>query len=66
MSDLEQQLQHEREKNEALLPLQDRNDEVNNLMKKVEELTVQQERLNVALVEKVRLFIQENSSFLKR
>lgn len=52
LSDLEQQLQHEREKNEALLPLQNRNDDVNSLTKNIEELTSQQERLRIALSQK--------------
>ncbi|XP_032682867.1 golgin subfamily A member 2-like [Odontomachus brunneus] len=52
LSDLEQQLQHEKEKNEALLPLQERNDDVNSLMKNIKGLTSQQERLHAALSEK--------------
>jgi hypothetical protein len=59
LSDLDQQLQHEKEKNETLFPLQDHNDEINNLMKKVEELTIQQEKLNVMLITKVKLFTKE-------
>lgn len=57
LSDLEQQLRHEKDKNKALLPLQERNDDVNSLRKKIEELTSQQERLHAALSEKVILFI---------
>lgn len=53
MSDLEQQLQHEKEKNEALLPLRERNDDINSLMKNIEGLTSQQEKLYAALYEKV-------------
>jgi len=59
LSDLDQQLQHEKEKNETLLSLQDHNDEINNLMKKVEELTIQEEKLNVMLITKVKLFMKE-------
>lgn len=61
MSDLEQQLQHEKEKNEALLPLQERNNDVNTLMKNIEELTSQQERLCATLSEKVNLLIANGS-----
>lgn len=57
LSDLEQQLQHEKEKNEALLPLQERNDDVNSLMKNIKGLTSQQEKLHAALSEKVNLLI---------
>lgn len=53
LSDLEQHLQHEKEKNETLLPLRERNDDVNSLMKNIEGLTSQQERLYTALSEKV-------------
>jgi len=63
LSDLDQQLQHEKEKNETLLSLQDRNDEINNLMKKVEELTIQEEKLNVMLITKVKLFMKEKIVF---
>jgi len=63
LSDLDQQLQHEKEKNETLLPLQDHNDKINNLMKKVEELTIQQEKLNTMLIAKVKLFMKEKNSF---
>ncbi|XP_011873116.1 PREDICTED: golgin subfamily A member 2 [Vollenhovia emeryi] len=52
LSDLEQQLQHEREKSEAVPPPQDHNDEIINLMKNIEELTAQQERLHIALSER--------------
>ncbi|XP_025154179.1 golgin subfamily A member 2 isoform X2 [Harpegnathos saltator] len=52
LSDLEQQLQHEKEKNEALVPLREHNDDVNNLKKNIEELTSQQERLHATLSEK--------------
>jgi len=62
LSDLEQQLQHEREKNEVILPSQDHNDEVTNLTKNIEELTVQQERLHIALSEKVKMYIENNNS----
>lgn len=66
LSDLEQQLQHEREKNETLLSSQDRNDQSSHLMKKIEELMVQQERCNMLLIQKVKLFMKENSDFRKR
>ncbi|XP_012536642.1 golgin subfamily A member 2 [Monomorium pharaonis] len=49
LSDLEQQLQHERQKNETILPSKDHNDEIANLIRKIEELTVEQEKLHVAL-----------------
>lgn len=52
LSDLQQQLQHEREKNETLLLLQEHNDEKNNFKKNFEELTLQYERLHVVLSEK--------------
>ncbi|XP_011630307.1 golgin subfamily A member 2 [Pogonomyrmex barbatus] len=52
LSDLEQQLQHEREKNKVVLPLQDHNDEVTNFMKTIDELTAQQERLHIAVSER--------------
>ncbi|CAL1676309.1 unnamed protein product [Lasius platythorax] len=52
LSDLEQQLQHEREKNESLLPLQDRNNEINSFMKNIEELTVREKKLHTTLSEK--------------
>lgn len=55
LSDLEQQLQHEREKSEVIPPPQDHNDEIINLMKRIEELTTQQERLRIALSERVKI-----------
>lgn len=61
LSDLEQQLQHERQKNESLLPLQDRNDEINSLMKNIEELTAREEKLHTILSEKVKT-CSENSN----
>lgn len=61
LSDLEQQLQHEREKSETILPLQEHNDEITNLMKSIEELTAQQERLQIALSERVKIYIENNS-----
>lgn len=54
LSSLEQQYQNEREKNESLLPLRERDDNINSLMKNIEELTLQQEKLHVTLSEKVR------------
>lgn len=62
LSDLEQQLQHEREKNESLLPLQDRNDEINSFMKNIEELTEQEKKLHATLAEKemqIEMLIKE-------
>jgi len=56
LSDLEQQLQHEKEKHETLLPLQQHNDEINNLKKNIEELTLQYEKLHITLSEKVKIF----------
>lgn len=61
LSDLEQQLQHEREKNETILPLQEHNDEISNLMKSIEELTAQQEKLHIALSERVKIYIENDS-----
>ncbi|KAG5336494.1 GOGA2 protein, partial [Acromyrmex charruanus] len=52
LSDLEQQLQHEREKSEAILPSQDHNDEITNLMKNIEDLTAQHKNLHIALSER--------------
>ncbi|KYM95393.1 PREDICTED: golgin subfamily A member 2-like [Cyphomyrmex costatus] len=52
LSDLEQQLQHEREKSEAVLPSQDHNVEIANLIKNIEELTAQHEKLHIALSER--------------
>ncbi|XP_018337063.1 PREDICTED: golgin subfamily A member 2-like [Trachymyrmex septentrionalis] len=49
LSDLEQQLQHEREKSEIILPSQDHNDEITNLMKNIEDLTAQHKNLHTAL-----------------
>jgi len=62
LSNLEQQLQHEREKHEVVLPSQDHKDEVTNLTKNIEELTAQQERLHIALSEKVKMCIENNDS----
>lgn len=62
LSDLEQQLQHEREKNESLLPLQDRNDEINSFMKNIEELTEREKKLHTTLAEKemqIEMLIKE-------
>lgn len=62
LSDLEQQLQHEREKSEAILPSQDHNDETTNLMRSIEKLTAQQETLHIALSERVKICIENNNS----
>ncbi|XP_076234729.1 golgin subfamily A member 2 [Calliopsis andreniformis] len=52
LSELEQQLQQEREKVEYLLPLQDSKDKIDNLLKNIDELTLEQERLHITLSEK--------------
>ncbi|XP_054012091.1 golgin subfamily A member 2-like [Hylaeus anthracinus] len=52
LSELEQQLQQEKEKLENLLPLQDRKEQIDNLLKSVDELTLEQERLHIMLSEK--------------
>ncbi|XP_070161136.1 golgin subfamily A member 2 [Polyergus mexicanus] len=62
LSDLEQQLQHEREKNESLLPLQNHNNEINSLAKNIEELTAREEKLHTMLSEKemeIEMLIKE-------
>lgn len=59
LSDLEQQLQHEREKSEAVLPSQDHNDEITNLMKNIEDLTAQHKNLYIALYERVKISIKK-------
>lgn len=61
LSDLEQQLKYEREKNKTLLPLQEHNNEINNLKKNIEELTLQYEKLHIILSEKVKIFIKCSS-----
>lgn len=53
ISELEQQLQQEIEKVENLLPLQDRKDQIDNLLKNIDELTLEQERFHIILSEKV-------------
>ncbi|XP_006608625.1 golgin subfamily A member 2-like [Apis dorsata] len=52
ISELEQQLQQEIEKVENLLPLQDRKDQIDNLLKNIDELTLEQERFHIILSEK--------------
>ncbi|XP_071869539.1 golgin subfamily A member 2 [Bombus fervidus] len=52
ISELEQQLQQEREKAGNLSSLQDRKDETDNLLKNIDELTLEQERLHILLSEK--------------
>ena len=54
LSELEQQLQQEREKLESLLPLQDSTDKIDNLLRTIDELTLEQERFHIILSEKVR------------
>lgn len=60
LSDLEQQLQHEREKSEAIPPPEDHNVEITNLTKSIEELSAQQEKLHIALSERVNICIRNN------
>ncbi|XP_076757423.1 golgin subfamily A member 2 [Xylocopa sonorina] len=52
MSELEQQLQQEKEKVENLMSLRDCKDQTENLLKSVDELTLEQERLHIILSEK--------------
>ncbi|XP_076164834.1 golgin subfamily A member 2 isoform X1 [Ptiloglossa arizonensis] len=52
LSEFEQQLQQEREKLENLLPLRDRKEQIDNLLKNIDELTLEQERLHITLSEK--------------
>ena len=52
LSELEQQLQQEREKLESLLPLQDSTDKIDNLLRNIDELTLEQERFHIVLSEK--------------
>jgi len=59
LSDLEQQLQHEREKSEAILPSQDHNEEITNLMKNIENLTAQHKNLHITLSEKVKIYTKK-------
>ena len=59
LSDLEQQLQHEREKSEIILPSQDHNDEITNLMKNIEDLTAQHKNLHTALSDRVKIYTKK-------
>ena len=52
LSELEQQLQQEREKLESLLPLQDSTDKIDNLLRTIDELQLEQERFHIILSEK--------------
>ncbi|XP_076665638.1 golgin subfamily A member 2 [Andrena cerasifolii] len=52
LSELEQQLQQEREKLESLLPLQDSTDKIDNLLRNIDELQLEQERFHIILSEK--------------
>ncbi|KOC70191.1 Golgin subfamily A member 2 [Habropoda laboriosa] len=52
LSELEQLLQQEKEKVENLLPLRDRKDQLDNLLKNIDELTLEQEKLHIILSEK--------------
>lgn len=54
LSDLEQQLQQEKEKNESF-SLQDRHDEINNFKKNIEELAAREAKLQTILSEKVKI-----------
>ena len=52
LSELEQQVQQEREKVESLLPLQTQKGQIDTLLKNIDELTLEQERLHITLSEK--------------
>nr|XP_034177776.1 golgin subfamily A member 2-like isoform X1 [Osmia lignaria] len=52
LSELEQQVQQEREKVENLLPLQTQKGQIDTLLKNIDELTLEQERLHITLSEK--------------
>lgn len=52
LSDLEQQLQSEKIKVEDLLPLQNQKYNTDSLMKEIDELTLEQERLHIIISEK--------------
>lgn len=56
LSELEQQLQREKEKVENLSSLQPGKDQVDNLLKSIDELTLEQERFHITLSEKVPFF----------
>lgn len=55
ISELEQQLQQEIEKVENLLPLQDRKDQIDNLLKNIDELTLEQERFHIILLSLIHI-----------
>lgn len=63
LSEFEQQLQQEREKLENLLPLRDRKEQIDNLLKNIDELTLEQERLHITLSEKVSSFYSDFHCF---
>nr|XP_012145130.1 PREDICTED: golgin subfamily A member 2 [Megachile rotundata] len=52
LSELESQIQQEREKVEKLAPLQANKDQIDTLLKNIDELTLEQERLHITLSEK--------------
>ncbi|KAK2582590.1 hypothetical protein KPH14_004878 [Odynerus spinipes] len=52
LSDFEQQLQSEKIKVQGLLPLQDQKHHTDSLMKEIDELTLEQERLHIIISEK--------------
>ena len=62
LSELEQQVQQEREKVESLLPLQTQKGQIDTLLKNIDELTLEQERLHITLSEKdsqIEMLIKE-------
>lgn len=52
LSNLEQQLQSEKEKVQDLFPLQNQKQHIDSLMKEIDELTLEQERLHIIISEK--------------
>lgn len=52
LSELELQIQQEKEKVEKLVPLQTNKDQIDTLLKNIDELTLEQERLHITLSEK--------------
>lgn len=52
LSELESQIQQEKEKVEKLAPLQTNKDQIDTLLKNIDELTLEQERLHITLSEK--------------
>ncbi|XP_066595608.1 golgin subfamily A member 2-like isoform X2 [Prorops nasuta] len=52
LSDLEQQLQREKEKVDSLLPLESHREKIESMTRTIDELTLQEERLQMLLIEK--------------